>query len=68
MLEENKALVRKFFRKANSEEKTPVDMCALGFTAHLAGYPAMDLQAFQQCCFQRRGSDDALSRFYGDPG
>ncbi|MHA2311475.1 MAG: ester cyclase [Candidatus Thorarchaeota archaeon] len=48
MLEENKALVRKFFRKANSEEKTPVDMCALGFTAHLAGYPAMDLQAFQQ--------------------
>jgi len=48
MLEENKTLVRKFFEKGNSEEKTPVDLCASGFTAHIGGYPTMDLHAFQQ--------------------
>ncbi|MHA1924574.1 MAG: ester cyclase [Candidatus Thorarchaeota archaeon] len=48
MLEENKTLVRGFFEKANSEERTPVELCASGFTAHIGGYPAMDLQAFQQ--------------------
>jgi predicted ester cyclase len=48
MLEENKTLVRRFFEKGNSEEKTPVELCAPGFTAHIGGYPAMDLQAFQQ--------------------
>ena len=48
MLEKNKALVRKFFKKANSEEKTPVELCAPGFIAHVGGSPAMDLQAFQQ--------------------
>ena len=48
MLEENKNLVREFFEIGNSEEKTPVDLCAPGFTAHIGGYTAMDLQAFQQ--------------------
>ena len=48
MLEENKNLVREFFEKGNSEERTPMKLCAPGFTAHIGGYPAMDLQAFQQ--------------------
>ncbi|MHA1944341.1 MAG: ester cyclase [Candidatus Thorarchaeota archaeon] len=48
MLEENKNLVREFFEKGNSEEKTPVELCAPSFTAHIGGYPVMDLQAFQQ--------------------
>ncbi len=48
MLEENKTLVRRFFERGNNEEKTPIDLCASGFTAHIGGYPAMDLQAFQQ--------------------
>ncbi|MHA1962695.1 MAG: ester cyclase [Candidatus Thorarchaeota archaeon] len=48
MLEEKKELVRIFFERGNSEEKTPVELCAPGFTAHIGGYPPMDLQAFQQ--------------------
>jgi steroid delta-isomerase-like uncharacterized protein len=48
MLEDNKALVRNFLEKGNSGEKTPVEMCAPGFTAHIVGSAAMDLQAFQQ--------------------
>jgi predicted ester cyclase len=48
MLEENKNLVRGFLEKGNREEGTPVELCASGFTAHIGGYPAMDLQAFQQ--------------------
>ncbi|MHA2432220.1 MAG: ester cyclase, partial [Candidatus Thorarchaeota archaeon] len=48
MLEENKELVRSFFEKGNSEEKTPVELCTPGFIAHIGGAPAMDLQAFQQ--------------------
>jgi predicted ester cyclase len=48
MLEENKALVREFFKMGNSEERTPVELCAPGFTAHIGGFPTMDLQAFQQ--------------------
>ena len=48
MLEENKALVRGFFEKGNREERTPVELCAPGFIAHIGGFPAMDLQAFQQ--------------------
>ena len=48
MIEENKALVHEFFKKANSEEKTPVDFCAPGFIAHIGSSPVMDLQAFQQ--------------------
>ena len=48
MLEENKNLVREFFEKGNSEERTPVDLCAPSFTAHIGVYHAMDLQAFQK--------------------
>lgn len=48
MLEDNKALVRSFLEKGNSGERTPVELCAPGFTAHISGSPAMDLQAFQQ--------------------
>jgi len=47
-LEENKAIVRNFFKKGNSEGRTPVEMCAPGFTAHIGTSPAMDLQGFQQ--------------------
>jgi len=47
-LEENKALIRNFFEKANREGRTPVEQCAPGFTAHIGGIPAMNLQAFQQ--------------------
>jgi predicted ester cyclase len=46
--EENKAIVRTFFEKGNTEERTPVEMCSPGFTAHIGGYPPMDLQGFQQ--------------------
>ncbi|MFX1605603.1 MAG: ester cyclase [Promethearchaeota archaeon] len=48
MLEKNKNLVRRFFEKANSEERTPTELCAPGFIAHIGESPAMDLQAFQQ--------------------
>jgi len=48
MLEENKAIVRNFFEKSNGEGRTPVELCAPGFTAHIGGIPAMNLQAFQQ--------------------
>ena len=48
MLKENKALVRGFLDKGNSEERTPIDMCAPGFIAHIGASPAMDLQGFQQ--------------------
>lgn len=45
---ENKALVRDFLENGNREERTPVELCAPGFTAHIGASPAMDLQAFQQ--------------------
>jgi steroid delta-isomerase-like uncharacterized protein len=48
MSEENKALIRSFFEKANSEKKTAADMCTPGFTAHIVGSPPMDLQAFER--------------------
>jgi predicted ester cyclase len=47
-LEENKVIVRKFFEKANSEGRTPVEMCTPGFTAHIGTSPPMDLHGFQQ--------------------
>jgi predicted ester cyclase len=47
-LEENKAIIRSFFEKGNSEKKTPVEMCAPGFTAHIGGSPSMDIHGFQQ--------------------
>jgi steroid delta-isomerase-like uncharacterized protein len=46
--EDNKKLVQGFFEKGNSEEGTPLDLCAPGFTAHIGGYPTMDLQDFQK--------------------
>jgi len=47
-VEENKALVRSFFEKGNTEGKTPVEMCAPSFIAHIVGSAVMDLQGFQQ--------------------
>jgi steroid delta-isomerase-like uncharacterized protein len=47
-LEDNKAIVRRFLEEGNREGKTPVELCAKDFTAHISGYPAMDLQSFQQ--------------------
>ncbi|MFX1415157.1 MAG: hypothetical protein ACFFC0_00005, partial [Promethearchaeota archaeon] len=48
MMEDNKALVRSFFERANSQERTPVELCTPGFIAHIGGNPAMDLEAFKQ--------------------
>ena len=48
MLENNKALVRNFLEKGNSSERTPVELCAPDFTAHIVGSSAMDLQSFQR--------------------
>ena len=47
-LEDNKAIVRSFLEIGNQEGKTPVELCAKDFTAHISGTPAMDLQAFQR--------------------
>ncbi|MBE0633097.1 ester cyclase [Candidatus Bathyarchaeota archaeon] len=47
-LEDNKAIVRRFLEEGNREGMTPVELCAKGFTAHISGSPAMDLQSFQQ--------------------
>ena len=47
-LEENKALVRSFLEKGNAERKTPIEMCAPDFAAHIGASPVMDLQAFQK--------------------
>lgn len=47
-MEDNKALVRSFFERANSQERTPVELCTPGFIAHIGGNPAMDLEAFKQ--------------------
>ena len=48
MPEENKDIVRNFLEKGNKEERTPVELCAPGFTAHIGASPSMDLQAFRQ--------------------
>ena len=48
MSEENKAIVRGFLEKGNREKRTPVELCAPGFTAHIGASPAMDLKAFRQ--------------------
>jgi predicted ester cyclase len=48
MSEENKAIVHNFLEKGNREERTPVELCAPGFTAHIGASPPMNLQAFQQ--------------------
>jgi predicted ester cyclase len=46
--EANKTLVRTFFDTSDREERIPAALCAAGFSAHIAGYPPMDLEAFQQ--------------------
>jgi predicted ester cyclase len=48
LLEKNKALVRRFFEKANRNKGTPVEMCAKDFKAHIAGMLPLDLQAFER--------------------
>ena len=48
MAEANTALVRTFFETADREARIPEALCAPGFTAHIAGHPPMDLEAFQR--------------------
>ena len=48
MSEENKAIVRDFFERADREGKIPAEPCAPGFIAHVPGSPLMDLQAFRK--------------------
>ena len=47
MSEQNKTFARSFFQEAD-RGRTPVELCAPGFTAHFPGPPAMDLEAFDQ--------------------
>jgi len=47
-VEENKALVRIFLEIGNEERRTPLEMVAPNFIAHIGTSPVMDLQAFQQ--------------------
>ena len=47
-LEENKAIIRNFFEKTNREGRIAVEFCAPGFSSHISGIPAMNLQPFQQ--------------------
>jgi predicted ester cyclase len=47
MSEENKALARNFFEQAD-RGRTPVELCAAGFTAHFPGPGQMDLEEFDQ--------------------
>jgi predicted ester cyclase len=47
MSAENKALARSFFEQAD-RGRTPVELCAAGFTAHFPGLPPMDLAGFDQ--------------------
>ncbi|MEJ2114411.1 MAG: ester cyclase [Flavobacteriaceae bacterium] len=46
-LEENKALVISFFKKANHYKKTPKEMCTKDFIAHIVGSKTFNLQAFE---------------------
>jgi len=47
-LEENKALVISFFKKANHGRRTPIEMCTKNFTAHIVGSSPLNLSAFQR--------------------
>ena len=47
MSEATKALARSFFQEAD-RGRTPVELCAPGFTAHFPGPPPMDLEGFDQ--------------------
>jgi predicted ester cyclase len=44
---DNEALARSFFEEAD-RGRTPVELCAAGFTAHFPGPPPMDLAGFDQ--------------------
>jgi hypothetical protein len=44
---DNEALARSFFEVAD-RGRTPVELCAAGFTAHFPGTPPMDLAGFDQ--------------------
>lgn len=47
MAADNEALARSFFEEAD-RGRTPVELCAAGFTAHFPGPPPMDLEGFDQ--------------------
>jgi len=47
-VEENKALVISFFKKANHNKRTPIKMCTKNFTAHIVGSSPRNLEAFQR--------------------
>jgi NAD(P)-dependent dehydrogenase (short-subunit alcohol dehydrogenase family) len=42
---ENTRVVRRYFEELDRRRATPQDLCADGFTFHVAGFPAMDLHA-----------------------
>lgn len=46
-LKENKALVISFFKKANYDRRTPIEMCTKDFTAHIIGLATLNLHTFQ---------------------
>jgi steroid delta-isomerase-like uncharacterized protein len=48
MSEENKRVVGRYFEMLDRGRATPVDLCAAGFTFHVAGFPPMDLDATKQ--------------------
>jgi len=45
MSEDNKQAVRRYFEELDRRRGTPLDLCAAGFTFHVAGFPPMDLEA-----------------------
>lgn len=47
MSADSKALARKYFEEAD-RGRTPVELCAPGFTAHFPGPPPMDLESFDR--------------------
>lgn len=47
MSEASKALARSYFDEAD-RGRTPIELCAPGFTAHFPGLPPMDLEGFDQ--------------------
>jgi predicted ester cyclase len=45
MSDQNKRVVRRDFEELDRGRATPIDLCAAGFTFHVAGFPPMDLEA-----------------------
>ena len=45
MSEQNKQIVRRYFEELDRRRATPADLCAAGFTFHVAGLPPMDMDA-----------------------